>query len=639
MDYTEAVRLAKAGEDKGFNFLYEETYKSKYYLALQYMKNEEAAKDVLQEAYMKAFSKLDMLEKPEAFSGWLGTIVGNTAKNMLVKKNPMLFSDIAVNDEDESFEYQIEDDNVEYQPETAYTRQETQELVHELMHELMDTLSEEQRMCLLMFHIEGTSIKEIAATLDCSENTVKSRLNYGRKNIKVKAEELQKKGYKLYSLAPLPLLLYLLRVQEGYLLADGTLQAAGEHMAEQIFRSLETTQSTGMSSVAQEAAKNSAKTAAKAAKNGFIHTTAGKITVVVVGLCIVGGGVFYGLSQMDSNDPVPETEIVSEQDEIETDESSEEPIAQEESEPEQEEIDEDAWIAAYEEILMDAPNQTYIYEDLTVVEPYINYMLLDMEGDDLPELILTVSSSAAEDVGVLSFRNSLVYIYSYSEDAGAQMKEEYVYYMPGFARDENNNLIISERTSPVSPKVTYYSVKMENGSLRKEEIYYEEFIYPEDNLAFNEEHGFVGLESSEIDDLTLLLKNGDSAKLDEYLAEKKAKEEAEKNTFTGTYTNGQGESQTISEDGQMKIIRWTNEYDVDLNTGEKQEDGSILAYKLVNGNGDTVIRLYVYPAGIPLSAPSHDYSTLEETDSNKNRLYFTYSDAPNIKSNVYYQAD
>ena len=123
------------------------------------------------------------------------------------------------------------------------------------------------------------------------------------------------------------------------------------------------------------------------------------------------------------------------------------------------------------------------------------------------------------------------------------------------------------------------------------------------------------------------------------MAEKKAKEEAEKNTFTGTYTNGQGESQTISEDGQMKIIRWTNEYDVDLNTGEKQEDGSILAYKLVNGNGDTVIRIYVYPAGIPLSAPSHDYSTLEETDSNKNRLYFTYSDAPNIKSNVYYQAD
>ena len=30
--------------------------------------------------------------------------------------------------------------------------------------------------------------------MECSENTVKSRLNYGRKNLRVKAEELQKKG-------------------------------------------------------------------------------------------------------------------------------------------------------------------------------------------------------------------------------------------------------------------------------------------------------------------------------------------------------------------------------------------------------------------------------------------------------------
>ncbi len=74
MNYTEAVALAKAGNDRGFGFLYETTYKSKYYLALQYMKNEEAAKDVLQEAYLKAFDKLDTLAEPEAFpDGWGGS--------------------------------------------------------------------------------------------------------------------------------------------------------------------------------------------------------------------------------------------------------------------------------------------------------------------------------------------------------------------------------------------------------------------------------------------------------------------------------------------------------------------------------------------------------------------------------------
>lgn len=177
MNYAEAVSLARAGEERGFGFLYQNTYRSKYYLALQYMKNEEAAKDVLQEAYIKAFSKLDTLSSPEAFPGWLGTIVANTAKNMLAKKNPLLFSDIAADEDNESFEYQIEDENIENQPEISYTRQETQALVHEMI----DSLSDEQRMCILMFHIEGASVSEIASVMNCSENTVKSRLNYGRK--------------------------------------------------------------------------------------------------------------------------------------------------------------------------------------------------------------------------------------------------------------------------------------------------------------------------------------------------------------------------------------------------------------------------------------------------------------------------
>lgn len=164
MDYCEAVALAKQGREEGYRFLYETTYKSKYYLALQYMKDEDAAQDVLQEAYMRAFSRLDMLEQPEAFSGWLGKIVGNTAKNMLQKKNPLLFSEMAEEEEDVPFLYEQEDESPEYQPELSYTRRETQELVHEMI----DALSEEQRVCILMYEIEGIPIREIAAALNLS---------------------------------------------------------------------------------------------------------------------------------------------------------------------------------------------------------------------------------------------------------------------------------------------------------------------------------------------------------------------------------------------------------------------------------------------------------------------------------------
>ena len=295
MDYRQAVNLAKAGKEEGFQFLYESTYKSKYYLALKYLKDEQAAQDVLQEAYIKAFAKLDSLEQPERFPAWLGVIVGNLAKNKLQKKNPLLFSDIAVNDEDESFAYEIEDENPNYQPELSYSKQETQQLVHEMIN----ALSEEQRVCILMYEIEGIPIREIAAALGCSENTVKSRLNYGRKNLKKKAEELQKRGYKLYGVSALPLLLWLLRREESDLLADGVLEMAQSRAAGQIFSHAGTEETFGAK--AADAAQNvweSGRTAAAgAAKKGFLHTVAGKVTAVLVSLAVVGGAAGDGEAQ------------------------------------------------------------------------------------------------------------------------------------------------------------------------------------------------------------------------------------------------------------------------------------------------------------------------------------------------------
>ena len=269
MNYTEAVKLARAGKQQGFDFLFESTYKSKYYLALQYMRDEEAAKDVLQEAYMRAFSKLEALQNPEAFPGWLGIIVANTARNMLAKKSPQLFSAVDSEEGTDRPEFQIADERIDSQPELAYTRQETQELVHELI----DSLSAEQRMCILMFYIEGASIKEIAAAAGCSENTVKSRLNYGRKNLKSKAEVLQRKGYRLYGAAPLPLLLLLLRAECRAMDADGAFAAVGRAVRETIFSAAHVGNLSHMSALAGKTAKKSCRQ--KGLKGG-LYTYSGR---------------------------------------------------------------------------------------------------------------------------------------------------------------------------------------------------------------------------------------------------------------------------------------------------------------------------------------------------------------------------
>ena len=317
VDYTEAVEQAKAGREEGFSYLYEMTYRNKLYIAMKYMKNEDEAMDVLHDSYVKAFERLSGLQDANSFPGWLSTIVANTARNALRDRHTVNFSDMQREDQDgETFEYSIADENMTAQPEMACTTKETQEMVQELI----GSLSDEQRMCVLMFHIEGYSIKDIATVLGCSENTVKSRLNYGRKNIKAKAEELQKKGYKLYSYTPMALLTYLLMAERGTMLVAGTfdkLAGVGSVVGAGLIHggaagtlsvagSAATAGGTGVAGAAGSAAGTGAaaggKTAAAtAAKQTFLKTVAGKITMAAAGVAVAGGAAGVAIYNHNQN--------------------------------------------------------------------------------------------------------------------------------------------------------------------------------------------------------------------------------------------------------------------------------------------------------------------------------------------------
>ncbi|MDY4100116.1 MAG: sigma-70 family RNA polymerase sigma factor [Lachnospiraceae bacterium] len=204
MNYGQALNLALSGKDEGYDFLYNETFQKSYYVALKYMKNEDAALDVLQEAYVKAFSSLEQLQDANKFPAWFSSIVASKSLDALRKRNVTLFSQMG--GEDSEVVDFIEDNRIEVQPELAMDQAETGRIVQEIL----DGLSEEQRFCIMMYYMDQMSVKEIAQALGVSENTVKSRLNYGRKNIKGKVQELEKKGVKLLGLAPVAFFAYLL---------------------------------------------------------------------------------------------------------------------------------------------------------------------------------------------------------------------------------------------------------------------------------------------------------------------------------------------------------------------------------------------------------------------------------------------
>jgi len=147
------------------------------------------------------------------------------------------------------------------------------------MREILDSLPADQRAVVSMFYYEQMSVKEIAEELGVSENTVKSRLNYGRKKIETQVKALEKKGTKLYSLAPLPFLLLLFKSQEAY---------AAEIPAASVLHSI----SAGMAAEAATAGSVSAagKVAAKAAAKTAKHALRTKIIAGVTAAAIVGGG-------------------------------------------------------------------------------------------------------------------------------------------------------------------------------------------------------------------------------------------------------------------------------------------------------------------------------------------------------------
>ena len=406
MEIREAVIKAQNGDQSAFSFLYEETYKSKYYLALKYMKNKEAAEDVLQDAYLKAFSKLGTLKQPEAFEGWLGMIVANTAKNMLVKKNPLLFSEMAVDQEGEEYVYDVEDEDSENQPELAYTREETKELVHILL----DGLSEEQRMAILMFHLENASISEIAQAMDCAENTVKSRLNYGRKNLKIQAEQLQKKGYKLYAVAPVLLLVYLLRNDRSVMAADKTYLADGKAMETKILQEYfkNTAKTTGKISNAK-AVDTAGKAAAKSAVKASIVN---KIAAIAVAVGVLGGSAYGIVAWNNQRNQTAQmaTATTESSNSTKNTSTSENKTSSATTEATTEQPKQKIKLSeVYKKVLTDVENGKYEFPDSQGNTDYY-YFVRDMNKDGVKELIVAPKWSVNEytnyDIRVFSCINS-----------------------------------------------------------------------------------------------------------------------------------------------------------------------------------------------------------------------------------------
>ena len=190
----ELVLSAKNGNKKAFDKLYELTSNDVWFTCVSLLKDEENAKDIMQETYITAFLKLDTLKDEEKFCGWLTAIATNKSKNKLKGKVEYQIDDEVLIAETETDELML--------PEEYINKAEKRKVLLQIIE---DTLSFNQYQVVLMFYFNELSIAEIAQGLEISEGTVKSRLNSSRAKMKTAIEDYEKKsGDKLHGVVVVP---------------------------------------------------------------------------------------------------------------------------------------------------------------------------------------------------------------------------------------------------------------------------------------------------------------------------------------------------------------------------------------------------------------------------------------------------
>ena len=269
----ELVLSAKNGNKKAFDKLYKLTSNDVWFTCVSLLKDEENAKDIMQETYITAFLKLNTLKDEEKFCGWLTAIATNKSKNKLKGKVEYQIDDEVLIAKTETDELML--------PEEYINKAEKRKVLLQIIE---DTLSFNQYQVVLMFYFNELSIAEIAQALEISEGTVKSRLNSSRAKMKTAIEDYENKsGDRLHGVVVVPFFTTIFREQAKSLAVPNiTIKLPnGQTLATSATKGFATGAKSTVSSIVKATATATVKT---------------KVIAVVCGATILAGISAVGIS-------------------------------------------------------------------------------------------------------------------------------------------------------------------------------------------------------------------------------------------------------------------------------------------------------------------------------------------------------
>ncbi len=180
-DDAELVCRARKGDLAAFDELVRRYQRRATVVAYRLLTNRDDAMEVTQEAFLRAYDRLETLTEPERFGAWLLRILSNLALNRrrsrALRKTASL--DVAVED-DESLGAGRPDSRTPTPLQQAAGQDMKQRL-----RAAIDALPETQRQALILFSIEKMPQKQVAEILQCSVEVVKWNVFIARKRLKI----------------------------------------------------------------------------------------------------------------------------------------------------------------------------------------------------------------------------------------------------------------------------------------------------------------------------------------------------------------------------------------------------------------------------------------------------------------------
>jgi RNA polymerase sigma-70 factor, ECF subfamily len=167
MSDEELVGRVRAGDVSSFEVLIKRYQRLVFGVALSSLRNADDAKDVCQDVFIRAFSRLGQLADGSRFGAWLRQITINECRAWAAKQHPhrTLYENSAAKDP-----RRLAEDRA-------------------VLSAALDAIDEQSRLSVVLFYLHAHSIREIASLLDVPETTIKSRLRNARAKLRKEMED------------------------------------------------------------------------------------------------------------------------------------------------------------------------------------------------------------------------------------------------------------------------------------------------------------------------------------------------------------------------------------------------------------------------------------------------------------------